>query len=831
MRPSTKKLTQLNPMLPISLTTFVVITAGVTTGIALWLVRAAWRQRPAVGAESLSWLTLTVAVWSSGKMLMVLMSDLGWCILAAKYMLVGLLSAPVLLLIFVLIFTGFDRRIGWGGRGKWYYWLLLWIIPCITLLIAWGYPWLRLHWAEYQALRQGGCVVATYGPWFFFVHTVYTTALVIVAVLILSWYAFSVRGVYRQTALIVAAALFVPLPISLSFLVFRFPAAMPVDWSYMGLLVSCSTILIAVKRRNFLDMRPIAVDQLLEQMTDAILVIDRHLRIVDCNRAALGDLGVTQAPLGLLLPDVLERFLGPDSSVGNVDRWSTDQLLEVLRRGGSRDGDLVVTQPMLRHYNWRLSQLKHQDSEVEAGWILVWRDVTQDRLKLAALYEQERVLTRLSARQHQEAELVGELRTMLEQVSRLGHGALAALEQGSTAVSATAIVQLLAMIEQPNEAVVSRASADPIDEVTFLDAMATFLQGYGRAAKITITFTCTHPEAPSMLSPWMLVQLVRILQEILDSVRQCISPQALDVSLSVESSWIILAIRTEGSPHPDDDPTLVDKLRVWIEQSSVPQRLAAIAGQFELLPGSMMAVSIRFPRAVLQRIEQLRDQRVLIGCTPAMRLSAFTDMLRARGMDVVGSVSTVEELAAQVQSLKPQLLLIDVNLLEASPSLVLHHLRQRSAEACTIVLLASTAAQVEPGSAIRNGADGYLITPLPDEQFVTALANLLAGDPPLAADVAGELLIAPLPIPEREFVTKSLHIGLTDRQREILTLVVRGFTYREIAMQIYVSERTIRHDVLEIRRRMGVTRRSEMVEYAIQHDLVQANRSGMPNTG
>ena len=63
-------------MPPTSLFTFVAITAAITAIVALWLARVAWRQRPATGAVTLTWLTLAVAVWASGKALMMLTTEL-----------------------------------------------------------------------------------------------------------------------------------------------------------------------------------------------------------------------------------------------------------------------------------------------------------------------------------------------------------------------------------------------------------------------------------------------------------------------------------------------------------------------------------------------------------------------------------------------------------------------------------------------------------------------------------------------------------------------------------------------------------------------------------
>ena len=806
-----------------SLFTFGAITAAITTGVALWLAHAAWRQRPATGAVILTWLTLAVALWSSGKAIIAFTTDLAWCVLAAKYAMVGVVAAPSLLFAFVLVYTGFDRRLWQGGHTVRDLWPALWIMPLLTIAAALAYPWLRLQWADFQPLTRG-CIAAAYGPWFY-VHLFYTFTLLVLAALILSWYAFAVRGLYRQTALIVAVALLAPLPPAFSFAM-KLPYGMPIDWTHLGLLISSSVLLIAVKRRDFLEVRPIAVDQLLEQMADAILVIDRQLRVVDCNRAALTDLGLVQAPLGQPLSAIMERLLGPDSPVESADRWSVTQLLEMFQQEGGSDGELVVMQPALRHYHWRLSPLGTRNDAPGAGWILVWRDMTQDRLKLAMLYEQERALALLAARQRQETELAQQMRTELERVRRLGQHALAALDQGDAAVGAAALAYLLTAIgHSTGPAAVPPPTGDrgdAADAATFLTALNAFLQEYARLTSAPVTFTCTDPAIPAMLSPWMLVQLVRILQEVLQGFRQTLPNQTLPnqtlaVSLVADATWVTLAVAADATP--GDAPTPDDALSAWLANSSAPRRAAAVAGRIEVTPGPAPQVAISLPRALAQRLAQLQGRCVLIGSEVA-QATALADVLHAQGMEIV-SATTTKELVAQVRSVQPELILADIRILTPSPAVAVRRLRRSATETCTIILLAPTTADVEPDGAIRSGADGYLLTSLSSERFVAGLANLLAGDPPLAAAVAGELLAPTLPAEEAGRASEGLRLGLTDRQQEILTLIVRGFTYREIAAQLYISERTVRYDAFETRKRMGVARRSDMIEFAIEHDLVR----------
>jgi DNA-binding NarL/FixJ family response regulator len=244
-----------------------------------------------------------------------------------------------------------------------------------------------------------------------------------------------------------------------------------------------------------------------------------------------------------------------------------------------------------------------------------------------------------------------------------------------------------------------------------------------------------------------------------------------------------------------------------------------VAGRIEVTSGPAPQVAIFLPRALAQRLAQLQGRRVLIGSEVA-QATALADVLHAQGIEIV-SATTTEELVAQVRSSQPEMILADVRMLTPSPAVAVRRLRRSAAEASMIIHLAPTTADVEPGGAILSGADGYLLAIPPDEHFVAGLANLLAGDPPLAADVAGELLAATALAEEADGTSEGLRLGLTDRQQAILTLSVRGFTYREIAAQLYISERTVRYDALETRKRMGVARRSDMIEFAIEHDLVR----------
>ncbi len=204
-----------------------------------------------------------------------------------------------------------------------------------------------------------------------------------------------------------------------------------------------------------------------------------------------------------------------------------------------------------------------------------------------------------------------------------------------------------------------------------------------------------------------------------------------------------------------------------------------------------------------------------------MQLAASADELQAQGIKVAGVATTLKELVGLVGTESPRLLLVAVGLLGASLPDALNRLRLSILGARTIFILAPTVKGIEPGAAIRCGADGYLIAAHPDQQFVVLLADLLAGVPSMNAAGVGERFASALLTEESRQTPGSLRLGLTDRQQELLVLIVRGFTYCEIAAQLYVSERTVRYNAHEIRKRMGVSNCNEMVEFALLHNLLQ----------
>jgi DNA-binding NarL/FixJ family response regulator len=117
--------------------------------------------------------------------------------------------------------------------------------------------------------------------------------------------------------------------------------------------------------------------------------------------------------------------------------------------------------------------------------------------------------------------------------------------------------------------------------------------------------------------------------------------------------------------------------------------------------------------------------------------------------------------------------------------------------------------------AVAAGAVGYLVKTTPTEELRVALWKAARGEPvfspQLAALVLGEF---------RRMARQSGGLSpLSDREREVLQLVARGHTYREIGEQLFIAEKTVENHVRNILGKLHLNRKQELIRYAVEHGI------------
>lgn len=192
-------------------------------------------------------------------------------------------------------------------------------------------------------------------------------------------------------------------------------------------------------------------------------------------------------------------------------------------------------------------------------------------------------------------------------------------------------------------------------------------------------------------------------------------------------------------------------------------------------------------------------------------------------LDVIGEAADGEEALSKIESLKPDILLLDVNMPHMNGLEVTKRLKADKTPVKVIILTIhddeSYVLEV-----IKSGADGYLLKDIEPGMLVKAIRLVYGGQsfiyPTLAKRLFGEFSRQ-----EERRVTpqerrNSKEERLTYREVEVLKLIGRGMNNQEIAQELFLSEKTVKNHLTNIFRKISVVDRTQAVLYAIKNKIV-----------
>lgn len=215
--------------------------------------------------------------------------------------------------------------------------------------------------------------------------------------------------------------------------------------------------------------------------------------------------------------------------------------------------------------------------------------------------------------------------------------------------------------------------------------------------------------------------------------------------------------------------------------------------------------------------------RLLLVDDHAILRAGLVKLLSEQGdLEVVGEASNGREAVQKVQELHPDIVLMDIGMPVMNGMEATRQIKKRG-DAAKILILTMHDNEEYLFQVLQAGASGYVLKKAADSDLVNAIRVVHSGDCFLYPSAAKMVV--------EDYLEKLKHGGepatsydsLTDREREILTLVAEGYTNREIAESLFISVKTVETHKAHIMEKLNLHKRAELVRYAIRKGLLQVD--------
>ena len=332
----------------------------VSAAICGLLVVFAWRRRTGRGALPFTLLMAAVTFWTLSYILELSGTTLEAKLLGLKLSFIAVVIGPTVLLIFALFYT--NR----GAWIRWPRWLVIILVPVLTLILVWTWDLHHLFWSEISMQPQAGySVLHTVSGPLFYVHAVYSYALLILStVILLQSYLGLPRLFWGQRATLILSIL-IPWTANLLFIFEVAPLANFDPTPYMFALSGIGVAWSLFGFRLF-DLIPLGRETIFRNFGEGVILLDRLQRVQDYNPAAdeIIKMDLSKA-IGSPAREVFQDLAGIVDLQFDQNEFRTGFNFEI--EGHPRNFELLI------------SPLSSRAGDF-TGWLVILRDVTLQKL-------------------------------------------------------------------------------------------------------------------------------------------------------------------------------------------------------------------------------------------------------------------------------------------------------------------------------------------------------------------------------------------------------------------------------------------------------------------
>ncbi|MBK8047493.1 MAG: response regulator [Anaerolineales bacterium] len=345
---------------------------------------------------------------------------------------------------------------------------------------------------------------------------------------------------------------------------------------------------------------------------------------------------------------------------------------------------------------------------------------------------------------------------------------------------------------------------DFVDAVT--DYVSRFEKLYDQSVRLTIDATMHD----NWLATDAQTQLLHVIQEALTNARKHAQATTIDVLCRVTDNLVEVTISDNGIGF---DPELIDAASHFgldVMRSRMEEVGGVLLVQSTVGGGARISAKLMGPPVQPTADDLLSRLRIVIADDQPLFRDGLHNLLAARGIAVIGLAADGAEAVQRTIELQPDVVIMDIHMpvldgLEATEQI------KRAQPAAKVLILTVVENEATLVDALRRGASGYLLKTLDAQTLFVMLEQLARGETVLTPTMATHLV--------GTFMASD-ELDLSVRHQEILRLMAQGYTYRQIAAKIHLSESAVKYNAGQIIDRLHARTRAEAVRLAEKRGII-----------